>query len=162
VAGLFGAEVLRTPVGEIHVAKKMKETGAVIGGEGNGGVILPSVHLGRDAPVAIALTLQHLLEHGGKTSELWRSMPQYAMTKKKIEIGNSNPDGIIRTLGENHRAENQNWVDGLKIERACSWVQIRKSNTEPIIRVMSEAKTAKESEELCDSFIREINEAVRF
>ncbi len=161
VAGSFGAEILRTPVGEIHVAKKMKETGAVIGGEGNGGVILPSVHLGRDAPVAIALTLQHLLEHGGKTSGLWRSMPQYTMTKKKIEITGSDPDRIIQALGKNHESERQNWTDGLKIERGDSWVQIRKSNTEPIIRVMSEAKTAGESEELCDSFIREINEGIR-
>jgi phosphomannomutase len=162
VAARSGAVVLRTAVGEIHVAKRMEETGAVIGGEGNGGVILPSVHLGRDAPVAIALTLQHLLEHGGKTSALWRSMPQYAMTKKKIEIGQSNPDSIIRTLGENHKAEKQNWVDGLKIERRDSWVQIRKSNTEPIIRVMSEAKTAGESEELCDLFLREIRETSCF
>ena len=158
VAKQFGADVIRTPVGEIHVAKKMKEVGAVIGGEGNGGVILPGVHLGRDAPVGIALTLQHLLEWCGAASALWKSMPQYAITKNKIEIGTSDPDRIVERILYNHRHENMNRIDGLKIERPDSWVQIRKSNTEPIIRVMSEARTARESEELCHAFLREIKE----
>jgi len=161
VAARFKAEVLRTPVGEIHVAKRMKTSGATIGGEGNGGVILPDVHLGRDAPVAIALTLQHLLESGGTLSDMWKSAPQYTMTKKKVLIDGLDPDAVIQAIWDKHRKEKCNTLDGLKIERPDSWVQIRKSNTEPIIRILSEAKTAEQSEELCDAFISEIKGAYR-
>ncbi len=156
VARKFGIMVTRTPVGEINVAKKMKEIGAVIGGEGNGGVILPDIHLGRDAPVAIALTLQYLIETDKTISELWKSLPQYVMTKKKIEIGNSNPDRIIVRIKEAHSHERLNLIDGIKIERPDSWVHIRKSNTEPIIRIIAEAKTKEESEDICDNFFKEI------
>jgi phosphomannomutase len=156
VARTFGGGVIRTPVGEIHVAKKMKEIGAVVGGEGNGGVLLPEVHLGRDAPVAIALTLQHLVEYEGTISQLWRDCPQYTMTKKKIEIGKTNPDEILQQLAEKNRGETLNLIDGVKIDRQDSWVHIRKSNTEPIVRVMAEAPTKKESESLCDTFLKEI------
>jgi len=157
VASKFGIAVTRTPVGEINVAKKMKEINAVIGGEGNGGVILPNIHLGRDAPVAIVLTLQHITETGGTISELWKSLPQYVMTKKKIDIGSSNPDEILEKIKDAHSHEKLNLIDGIKIERPTSWVHIRKSNTEPIIRVIAEAKTKKESEELCNSFLKEID-----
>ncbi len=153
-----GEKLIRTPVGEIYVAQKMKEVHAVIGGEGNGGVILPELHLGRDAPVAIALILQYLLEYGGPISKLWKSLPQYVMTKKKIDIGKSNPDHIIRAIGEKYRNETLNDTDGLKIDWTDSWVHIRKSNTEPIIRVISEARKKKDSEGLCNVFIREIKE----
>jgi len=156
VARKFGIEVIRTPVGEINVAKKMKEIGAVIGGEGNGGVILPDIHLGRDAPVAIALTLQYLIETDKTISELWKSLPRYVMTKKKIEIGNSNPDQILEKVKEAHTHERLNLIDGIKIERPDSWVHIRKSNTEPIIRIIAEAKTKEESEDICDNFFKEI------
>jgi len=156
VARKFGIMVTRTPVGEINVAKKMKEIGAVIGGEGNGGVILPDIHLGRDAPVAIALTLQYLIETDKTISELWKSLPRYVMTKKKIEIGNSNPDQILEKVKEAHTHERLNLIDGIKIERPDSWVHIRKSNTEPIIRIIAEAKTKEESEDICDNFFKEI------
>jgi len=157
IANTYQSEIIRTPVGEIHVAKGMKASGAVIGGEGNGGVLLPEVHLGRDAPVAIALTLQHLLEFGGTVSELWQSLPQYTMTKKKIEIGTKNPDHILKKIGEKYKDEKLNLIDGLKIERPDSWIHIRKSNTEPIIRIITEAKTSDASEKLCNHFIEQIN-----
>jgi phosphomannomutase len=156
VAAGFGCEVVRSKVGEIHVAKKMKEIGAVIGGEGSGGVILPDVHLGRDAPVAIALILQSLAESGESVSTLWSRLPRYCIVKRKIEIGGSNPDELLKKLGENHREEKLNQLDGLKIERPDSWIQIRKSNTEPIIRVMAEAVNQNEATILAERFIEEV------
>jgi len=156
VAAEFGCEVVRTKVGEIHVAKKMKEIGAVVGGEGSGGVILPDVHLGRDAPVAIALTLQAMAESGEPVSRLWSRLPRYFIVKRKIEIKDSNPDDILKKLGENHGDEQLNQMDGLKIERPESWIQIRKSNTEPIIRIMTEAKIQDEANRLGDSFVEEV------
>ncbi|MBN2029666.1 phosphoglucosamine mutase [bacterium] len=153
-----GGELIRTPVGEIHVAEKMREAHAVIGGEGNGGVILPEMHLGRDAPVAIALTLQYLLEYGKPVSMIWKSLPRYVMTKKKIDIGTSDPDQIIRSMETKYRSEKTNLADGLKIDRADSWIHVRKSNTEPIIRVITEARTKEDSEKLCEVFIQEIKQ----
>ncbi len=158
IAERYGAPVFRTKVGEIHVAKKMKEVGAVIGGEGNGGVILPEVHLGRDAPVAIALTLQQLLEFGGPISELHRSLPQFKMVKKKIEIGSSDPDKILTEIQNRHKNENLNTEDGVKILGNDRWVHLRKSNTEPIIRIYAEAPTAEEAETLVDQLVQEIHE----
>ena len=156
VAAGFGCEVVRSKVGEIHVAKKMEEIGAVIGGEGSGGVILPDVHLGRDAPVAIALTLQAMAESGEMMSSLWHRLPRYCIVKRKIVIGDSNPDEILKKIGENHEDEKLNTVDGLKIERPKSWIQIRKSNTEPIIRIMAEAGTSDEAERLVNAFVDEV------
>jgi len=156
LAEKYGVPVYRTKVGEIHVAKKMKEVQAVIGGEGNGGVILPEVHLGRDAPVAIALTLQQLVEFGGTISELHKSLPQFKMVKKKIQIGEMDPDEILNLMKERHKNENLNTEDGLKIISENRWVHLRKSNTEPIIRVYSEAPTAEEAETLADGIVEEI------
>jgi phosphomannomutase len=156
VAAEFGCEVVRSKVGEIHVAKKMKEIGAVVGGEGSGGVILPDVHLGRDAPVAIALTLQAMAESGEPVSKLWSRLPRYCIVKRKIEIKDSNPDDILKKLGENHGDEQLNQMDGLKIERPDSWIQIRKSNTEPIVRIMTEAKNQDEANRLADDFVEEV------
>lgn len=151
-----GGNVIRTPVGEIHVAKEMKNCGAVIGGEGNGGILLPEVHLGRDAPVAILLTLQSLLEQNKPMSFVWASLPQYAISKKKINIGKTDPDVVIEELKKRYAHERLNTIDGLKIERDDSWIHIRKSNTEPIIRVMTEAPTAEASQKLGETFLNEI------
>lgn len=156
VAHDLGCEVIRTKVGEIHVATKMKEIGAVVGGEGNGGLLLPDLHLGRDAPLAIAVTLQHLANQDKPISQVWKSLPQYTMTKKKISVEGRNSDAIIDNLAQLYKNETLNWIDGLKIDRADSWVQVRKSNTEPIIRVMSEAKTAEDSVALCDEVMGQI------
>jgi phosphomannomutase len=156
VAAEAGVPVVRTKVGEIHVAKKMKEIGAAVGGEGNGGVILPEVHLGRDAPVAVALTLQAMAESGRTLSDIRSGLPRYFMAKKKLEIGGQDPDNLLKKMGEKYASETCNWMDGLKIERPDSWIQIRKSNTEPIIRIMTEAKTPEEAERLAGIFVDEV------
>lgn len=139
----------RTKVGEIHVAKKMLETGAVIGGEGNGGVILPALHAGRDAPLAIALTLQALTERGGTASAIRASLPAYAMAKEKLNIGSADPDGIVEAIAENFSGGTVSTLDGVKIDFADHWVHIRKSNTEPIMRIIAEAGTPDAARAVC-------------
>ncbi len=154
IAESYGAEVIRTAVGEINVAKKMKEITSTIGGEGNGGVILGDVHYGRDSLVAVALTLQHLAEFGGKISELHKSLPQFSICKKKIELGAINPDAVLEKIAELFKNETLDFTDGLKICRENSWVHLRKSNTEPIVRVITEAPTSEEAENLADEFVK--------
>lgn len=157
VAEEYGAKVYRTPVGEINVASKMKDLGSVIGGEGSGGVILPQVHLSRDAIVGVGLFLQLLTEFGGSASELKKSLPQYEIVKNKIELGTMKPDVILAKLHEKYsKTENTNNDDGLKIDFASSWVHLRKSNTEPIIRIIAEAKTKDEASLLVERFQKEI------
>lgn len=157
VAKEFGAVVHRTPVGEINVASRMKALGSVIGGEGSGGVILPEVHLGRDAIVGIGLFLQLLADFGGKASELKASLPQYEIVKSKIDLGTLKPDEILRRLHEKYSpTERTNIDDGLKIDFPDSWVHLRKSNTEPIIRIIAEARTRTEAAQLVDRFQQEI------
>jgi phosphomannomutase len=157
IAKQYGATTLRTPVGEINVAKKMKEVGAVIGGEGSGGVILPKVHLGRDAIVGIALVLQHLTEFGGTISALKAALPQYCITKGKVDLGTLNPDAILKQLMADHSVSDTiNTDDGLKIDFPESWVHLRKSNTEPIIRIIAEAHTKAEADELVKKFTAKI------
>jgi phosphomannomutase len=152
-----GGTTLKTAVGEINVAKKMKEFGALIGGEGSGGVILPKVHLGRDAIVGIGIILQYLAEFGGTISELKASLPQYFITKGKVELGTLNPDVTLKRLQEKYSsAGNINIDDGLKIDFPEAWVHLRKSNTEPIIRIIAEAHTKTEADELVNKFTTEI------
>jgi phosphomannomutase len=153
----FGCKVFRSPVGEANVVKKMKEVKAVIGGEGSGGVILPKVVFGRDALIGTAIMLQHLLESGGTMSELKKSLPQYFITKKKIELGKLNPDKVIEKLVKKYKSEQINLEDGLRIDFSDHWVHFRKSNTEPVIRCIVEARTSEESEYLTDKYFREIS-----
>ena len=154
----YGAGLLRTPVGEINVAKKMKEVGALVGGEGSGGVILPASHIGRDAPVGIGLTLQNLAEFGGTVSELKRSLPQYSITKGKVDLGSLNPDDVLRKLQDKYSSKGKvNTSDGVKLDFPDSWVHLRKSNTEPIIRIIAEAPEKKKADELVSAFISEIH-----
>jgi phosphomannomutase len=157
ICARFGAELLRTPVGEINVAKKMKEVGAIVGGEGSGGVILPASHIGRDAPVGIGLTLQHLAEFGGTVSELKQSLPQYSITKGKVDLGTLNPDEVLRRLQNKYSAKGKvTTADGLKLDFPEYWVHLRKSNTEPIIRIIAEAPQKAKADELVATFISEI------
>lgn len=157
VAKEYGAKVYRTPVGEINVASRMKQLHSVIGGEGSGGVILPEVHLGRDAIVGIGLFMQLLANFGGKASALKASLPQYEIVKNKIELGTLKPDEILKRLHEKYsKTETTNFDDGLKIDFPASWVHLRKSNTEPIIRIIAEAKTRDEAAQLVDRFQKEI------
>lgn len=147
IAKAAGCEVFRAPVGEANVVKKMKETGAIIGGEGSGGVIFPELHYGRDALTGIVLTLQHLLEFGGTMDELKKSLPQYTIVKKKIEIGSKNPDELLEKVKAHFSDAQINTDDGLRIDFPDHWVHFRKSNTEPIIRAICEAATAEIAEE---------------
>ena len=156
VTEAVGCKVFRSPVGEANVVKKMKEVKAVIGGEGSGGVIFPSLHYGRDALVGIAITLQHLLEFGKSISELKKALPQYSIYKRKINIAESNPDLIIETFKEKYKDKRINTDDGLRIDFDDHWLHLRKSNTEPIIRIITEAKTQAEAESKANKYLEEI------
>jgi phosphomannomutase len=157
IAAQYHAITIRTPVGEINVAKKMKEVGAIIGGEGSGGVILPEVHPGRDAIVGIGLVLQCLLEFGGTMSAFKATLPSYLITKGKIDLGRLNADEILKRLCEKYSSSGRiNTDDGLKIDFPESWVHLRKSNTEPVIRIIAEAHTKTEADDLVKKFTEEI------
>lgn len=157
IAVAAGSTVHRSAVGEANVVKKMKETGAVIGGEGSGGVIYPALHYGRDALVGVALTLQHLLEFGGTLSELKASLPQYHIAKKKIETGSKNPAELLAELQKKYTGEKVNTEDGLRIDFDDHWVHFRKSNTEPIIRVIAEAGSLESAEQYINKYFAELN-----
>ncbi len=157
IAAQYGARVQRTPVGEINVAKRMKNIGSIIGGEGSGGVILPAVHTGRDAIVGIGLIMQLLAEFGGTVSELKSSLPEYQIAKGKIELGKISPDEALRKIQLAVRDEaTVNTDDGVRIDYPDYWVHLRKSNTEPIVRVIAEAKTMKQALQVVEDFKQRI------
>ena len=144
-------------VGEVNVVSKMKEVNAVIGGEGNGGIIYPESHYGRDALVGVALFLTHLAKRKLKVSELRASYPAYFMSKKKIELTPGlDVDGILKNIAEAYKHEEINTIDGVKIDFEKHWVHLRKSNTEPIIRIYTEASTQAEADQVADNMIAEI------
>lgn len=144
-------------VGEVNVVTKMKAENAIIGGEGNGGVIFPESHYGRDALVGIGLFLTHLARKNKKVSDLRAEYPAYIMSKNKIELSaNLNVDLILATVAEQFKEERVNTVDGVKIDFADRWVHLRKSNTEPIIRIYSEAPTENEANELAQQIMQVI------
>lgn len=145
----YGQQYNASAVGEVNVVTKMKETHAVIGGEGNGGVIYPESHYGRDALVGIALFLSHLAHEGKKVSELRASYPNYFMAKNRIDLApDTDIEAVLAKVKELYKGEEINDIDGVKIDFPDKWVHLRKSNTEPIIRVYSEAPTMKEADEL--------------
>ncbi len=136
-------------VGEVNVVTKMKETGAVIGGEGNGGVIYPAAHYGRDALVGVALFLTLLAKSGKKVTELKAGYPAYAIAKNKVQLTPEiNVDAILEAMKERYKSEKITDIDGVKIDFPESWVHLRKSNTEPIIRIYAEAHTMEEADAL--------------
>ncbi|MBQ4484926.1 MAG: phosphoglucosamine mutase [Prevotella sp.] len=142
-----GGKYCASAVGEVNVTTLMKQVGAVIGGEGNGGVIYPASHYGRDALVGIALFLTQLAQKGMKMSELRKTYPNYFMAKNRIDLQPSTDvDAILEKVKELYKNEQVNNIDGVKIDFADRWVHLRKSNTEPIIRVYSEAHTLEEAE----------------
>jgi phosphomannomutase len=161
VAKKHGQEVHRSPVGEIHVVKAMQANDAVIGGEGNGGVILPDLHYGRDALAGTALLLQHMAETGKKLSELRADLPRYEITKHKLALDGlgADADDLLQKMAERYAGEKISTVDGVKIDFAEGWVHLRKSNTEPIVRIYTEAATADEANALAERFKRELQEA---
>ena len=148
-------------VGEVNVVEKMKEVKAIIGGEGNGGIIYPDLHYGRDALVGVALFLSLLTENNQKVSELRASYPDYAMSKAKVSLSEGmDVDALLKEVEKKYSEKNPDTIDGVKIAFESSWVHLRKSNTEPIIRVYTEAKNQKEANELAQRFLREIEEMV--
>lgn len=154
-----GCSYAAAAVGEVNVVKKMKDTGAVIGGEGNGGVIYPELHYGRDALVGIALFLTYFSGLSMSMSELRKTYPAYYASKNKIELTPEiNVDLILETIKSRYSNEKVNDIDGVKIDFAENWVHLRKSNTEPIIRVYTEAKTMAEADALAKRFISEIEQ----
>ena len=157
VTNLHGCEHFFSAVGEVNVVELMKSKNAVIGGEGNGGVILPELHYGRDALVGIALFLSQLAKQNIRVSQLRKSYPDYYISKRKILIDeNIDFDKLINSISNKYSNEMISNIDGLKIDFKNSWVQLRKSNTEPIIRVYAEAKSKVKAEELSKKFIEEI------
>lgn len=152
-----GGKYEAAAVGEVNVVKKMKDTGAVIGGEGNGGVIYPALHYGRDALVGVAVFLTLLAKSGKKASELRRDFPEYFISKKKITLDESTDvDAILSEIKKEFSEEKITDIDGVKIDFKDGWVHLRKSNTEPIIRIYSEASTMKEAETMGDDIIERI------
>lgn len=156
VAARHGESVYRSAVGEINVVERMKEVGAAIGGEGNGGVILPDLHYGRDALVGTALILQHLANTGLKLSEWVAEMPVYHIAKLKTDIGDLDPDMLLERMAERYAGERISTIDGVKIDLDEGWVHMRKSNTEPIIRVYAEASSAEAATALGERFMIEL------
>eukprot|EP01111_Echinosteliopsis_oligospora_P002882 TRINITY_DN1459_c0_g1_i3.p1 TRINITY_DN1459_c0_g1~~TRINITY_DN1459_c0_g1_i3.p1 ORF type:complete len:458 (-),score=158.74 TRINITY_DN1459_c0_g1_i3:31-1404(-) len=157
VASKYGCEVYATPVGEIHVAKKMEKEKAVIGGEGNGGVMLPDIHIGRDAPVAATLILQLLADFNGSISELKATLPQFEIAKLSVSITGINPDVVVAHIKKQWGGKAVlNELDGLHISTPDWWVHLRKSNTEPIIRVIGEGGGYEASLARCNEFMKEI------
>ena len=149
-------------VGEVNVVEKMKETNAVIGGEGNGGIIYPELHYGRDSLVGVALFLSHLANERIKVSELRKKYTPYFMSKKKIELTpDLDVDAILKAMEKKYASEETNTIDGLKIDFPENWVHLRKSNTEPIVRIYTEAKSQHEADVLADRIIEEIKEVAK-
>jgi phosphomannomutase len=149
-------------VGEVNVVKMMKETKAIIGGEGNGGIILPELHYGRDALVGIALFLSHLAKYGKTCSMLRSSYPDYHISKNKIELTPEiNVDRILEGVKDKYKKQPVNTIDGVKIEFSKEWVHLRKSNTEPIIRIYSESQSETTADNLAKKIMTDIRELIK-
>lgn len=157
----YGCQYNAAAVGEVNVTTKMKETGAVIGGEGNGGVIYPELHYGRDALVGIGLFLSHLAHKKMKVSELRRTYPEYFIAKNRIDLKpGTDVDAILQKVKGIYANEEINDIDGVKIDFPDKWVHLRKSNTEPIIRVYSEAATLAEADAIGNSVMDVIKQMI--
>ncbi len=154
-----GGKYYASAVGEVNVVELMKKTDAIIGGEGNGGIIYPELHYGRDSLVGVALFLSLLAEKRISVSDLRKTYPSYFMSKKKIELTPGlDVDGILKEMADRYKTEEVSTVDGVKIDFPESWVHLRKSNTEPIIRIYTEAKSQQEADKLADKIISQIKE----
>jgi phosphomannomutase len=157
----YGGSYKASAVGEVNVVVEMKATNAVIGGEGNGGIIYPELHYGRDALVGIALFLSHLAKSKRTVSELRKTYPNYFMSKNKIELTPEiDVDQVLMAVANRFKDEKVNLLDGVKVDFANGWVHLRKSNTEPIIRIYSEAPTSNEAKGLAEKFIDVIKEVI--
>lgn len=157
IAGEFDVELFRTPVGEINVVEKMKKVGALIGGEGNGGVIYPKINLCRDSIVGIGIILQYMAESKRTLSELVGAITQYKMVKGKIRCPADEAEQSVAGLKDIFKEHELDLVDGIKIMWPAGWVHVRPSNTEPIIRIIAEAKTVRKAKKLYNLVKRSIN-----
>ena len=156
-----GGKYAAAAVGEVNVVDKMKETGAVIGGEGNGGIIYPELHYGRDALVGVALFLSHLAKWGKSTAMLRTKYPNYHISKNKIELTPQiNVDRVLQEIQQRYAKHQINTIDGVKIDFENEWVHLRKSNTEPIIRIYSESASQATAEHLSKKIISDIKEII--
>ena len=156
-----GGTYTASAVGEVNVVIKMKETNTVIGGEGNGGIIYPDSHYGRDSLVGVALFLSHLAHQKVSCKTLRDSYPSYFMSKNKIQLTPTiDVDQILETMASTYKNEDVNTIDGVKIDFAEEWIHLRKSNTEPIIRIYTEAKSQEAADALAERFIKEIKEII--
>lgn len=156
-----GGKYFAAAVGEVNVVEAMKANDAIIGGEGNGGIIYPELHYGRDALVGIALFLSHLAKSGKSTSMLRASYPNYYISKNKIELTPElNVDAILEGIKEKYSKQPVNTIDGVKIEFDKEWVHLRKSNTEPIIRIYSESQSRTTADNLAEKIIRDIKDLI--
>lgn len=154
-----GQQYEASAVGEVNVVDKMKEIGAVIGGEGNGGIIVPELHYGRDALAGIALFLSHLAETGLSASALRATYPNYRMSKNKAELqAGTDVDGILEKIQKKYKKQPINTIDGVKIEFDQDWVHLRKSNTEPIIRIYAESDSINTAENLTRKILQDIGD----
>ncbi|MEZ4695611.1 MAG: phosphoglucosamine mutase [Rhodothermales bacterium] len=152
----YGQKVYRSAVGEINVVQEMQRVGAILGGEGNGGVILPDLHYGRDALVGVAITLQYLASRRMQLSDARAILPTYYMAKLKAPLGGASPDEALARLAEKYRSEEISTIDGLKIDFETGWVHMRKSNTEPIVRIYAEERTREGVNALAERFRGEL------
>jgi len=158
ISDKYGVNYYKAKTGEVNVVEKMKEVNAIIGGEGNGGVIFPKLHAGRDALLGIALILSYLAESGKRLSEIKEEYTPYYMSKNKMQVGDHfNLDKIIAHLKNKYPEAEIDIQDGIRIDFDDSWVQVRKSNTEPIIRIYSEAKSQEYADKLANQMIDTIN-----
>ncbi|MCK5171206.1 MAG: phosphoglucosamine mutase [Bacteroidales bacterium] len=156
-----GGEYFASAVGEVNVVESMKENSAVIGGEGNGGIIYPELHYGRDALVGIALFLTHLAKKGKKCSDLRSQYPEYVIAKKKIQLTPEiDVDKILVSIKDKFKDQKIIDIDGVKIEFEHGWVHLRKSNTEPIIRIYAESRDLNSANQLADQIINEIKSLI--
>jgi phosphomannomutase len=154
-----GQQYEASAVGEVHVVEKMKEIGAVIGGEGNGGIIYPELHYGRDALVGIALFLTHLAQSKLSSSALRSTYPNYRMSKNKAELqAGTNVDEILEKITQKYSKQPVNTIDGVRIEFDDDWVHLRKSNTEPIIRIYAESASLTTAENLTRKILQDIGD----
>ncbi|KEY18009.1 phosphoglucosamine mutase [Kaistella antarctica] len=161
VARNLGSEYFASAVGEVNVVTLMKEKNAVIGGEGNGGIIYPELHYGRDSLVGVALFLTHLAKENKTVSELRATYPSYFMGKKKIELTpDIDVDSLLTKMEKEYQKEDVSTVDGVKIDFENNWVHLRKSNTEPIIRIYTEAFSQEEADRLGDEMIEKIRSLI--
>jgi len=158
----YGYSYFPSAVGEVNVVSTMKEQQCVIGGEGNGGIIYPELHYGRDALVGIALFLTQLAESGLTCSELRKSYPEYFISKNKITLpGHVDADQLLSSFEEKYAAYDVNTVDGVKVDMPEGWVHLRKSNTEPIIRLYAEAKSSEEANRIAKEAMETINQLLK-